>query len=136
MRTEESTAGARTAGFKMPGLRDPHVVSQIAGSPEKTRSTPSRWAASGPEHADRFLGGRRIQIRAPGNTGPHGACQPKAGGVNGECVGVDGRDERTAVHVAVDRAGLFDLGDRSDAGDHRRMRVSAACGLAEQVWPL
>ena len=37
-----------------------------------------------------------------------------------EGVGVDGGDERAAVDVAGDRAGLLDLGDRVDAADHGR----------------
>ena len=87
---------------------------------------PSRPAAAAPSTATGSRAVAAFRKRPWATVVPTVRGQVQAGGLHGQGVGVDRRDQRAAVGVDVaDGAGVVHGGDRADAGDH------AGCGERE-----
>ena len=70
----------------------------------------------GAQHHRRVVGGGGVEEGAVGQAGAQGGGQGGVGGGQGDAIGVDGGDERVAVHVgAGDGGDLGHVGDRCDA---------------------
>ena len=72
----------------------------------------------GTEHCDGLASGSGVQVAAGGDSGTDRLRQAEARRLHREGIRVDRRDERAAVDVDGRRAGVLDLLDGTDAGDH------------------
>src|SRR5262249_53861175 len=103
------------------GAQDAGQVEPLAAEPDPLAGPDAADAEAmgggGAEDGDGFAGGGGVEVVAVGDAGADGGGQAEAGRLDGQAVGVDGGDQRAAVDLGVDGAGVLDGGDRGHAGD-------------------
>ncbi len=116
---EADEHGAFDFGGQHGGAEDADEVEPLVGDPDPLAGVdvvdaqPLRGGRA--EHRDRLLGGGGVQVAALHDLDAQGVQQAEAGRLDAEGVGVDFRDQRGAVHLAFDLAGLRHAFDRVDA---------------------
>src|SRR5581483_2258201 len=118
--------GVEDSGEVEPHSSQPDSLSGV----EAVDAEPLRRRVS--QHCDRLAGSSGVEVLAGRDAGADRARQIEARRLDGEGIGVHGRDERAPVDVRARRAGVLHLLHRSDARDHSRGRERKLCGLSEQ----